>query len=326
MKKVFSNAEQTIHVWAQQSQPEGRSKNCYFEGATVYSYGSHYPLGLFVTNKAGATAVLINESGYSSTTAKHIGAARYAVNHHTRFGIYDNDTMKELVSAVRYSSDKYKAIRNSLSGAIQGRIKNYYDGLRIDTKKRRVATLEKTKNGLLARCQHYITVLEWFGLKPTKGALQAMQIVAGAAPDQIKEIAIKAKQIEDRKRAVAEKKHLAARAKQRAEAVQLFLAGENLYNGNLRNDLYEHDTILLRVKGDVIQTSRGAEFPIKHALKALPIIRNMKAEGKEWHTNGHTIHLGNFHIDTIRPDGTVIAGCHTVPYAEIERVAAQLGA
>lgn len=44
----------------------------YFDGDTIYSYGYHYPL-LF---KIGGKWIL-NDTGYSSTTAKHISWARY---------------------------------------------------------------------------------------------------------------------------------------------------------------------------------------------------------------------------------------------------------
>lgn len=326
MKKVFSNADQTIHVWAQQTQDEGRSKNCYFEGNTVYSYGNHYPLGIFIKNDKGETAVILNVAGYSHTTNSHISAARSATRHITnKLFLYNTDAMKAIVYKHRYGTLDKKSVQQVLSEAIIKRLEHYEFELRSDTKKRRAATLEDWKNDALSRCDSYIEIMTFFATKPNAAANKKLASVTGVSPDKAKEHAVKAAASEARKRAIAEKKRIAERAVKRAEAVKLFLAGENLYNGNIRNDLYDHETILLRVKGEIIQTSRGAEFPVKHALKALPAIRACRTEGKEWHTNGHTIHLGDFHIDTITPDGTVIAGCHTVPYTEIERVAKELG-
>lgn len=47
-----------------------------YRNGVVYSYGEHYPLLFRIGNK-----VFVNTSGYSNTTAKHIGwASRYA-NH-----------------------------------------------------------------------------------------------------------------------------------------------------------------------------------------------------------------------------------------------------
>lgn len=43
----------------------------FFEGDTIYSYGYHYPLARIIRND-NQTIVLLNDSGYSNTTAKHI--------------------------------------------------------------------------------------------------------------------------------------------------------------------------------------------------------------------------------------------------------------
>ncbi len=55
------NAWEVIHVWANQSLPRMRYRNCYFEGPTVYSYGAHFPMATFVTNAKGQRAVLVSE-------------------------------------------------------------------------------------------------------------------------------------------------------------------------------------------------------------------------------------------------------------------------
>jgi hypothetical protein len=45
MKHVFNSSE-VPHIWALQQQNEGRNSqgNFYFNGATIYSYGSHFPI------------------------------------------------------------------------------------------------------------------------------------------------------------------------------------------------------------------------------------------------------------------------------------------
>ena len=83
-------------------------------------------------------------------------------------------------------------------------------------------------------------------------------------------------------------------------------------------------TAFLRIKGDTIQTSKGAEFPVKHGKLAFKVIKNAIDTKQEWHTNGHKVHLGHFQIDTITPNGDVLAGCHLVKYAEVELIAKQL--
>ena len=69
MKKVFTNSE-ICHVFNEQNQYEGRTSNSsmYFYNDKIYSYGSHYLLGHFIDNDT----ILINDTGYSNTTSKHM--------------------------------------------------------------------------------------------------------------------------------------------------------------------------------------------------------------------------------------------------------------
>lgn len=84
MKKVFRSADEVIHAYAQQpynKEAEGRSGNIYFDGYSLYSYGRHYELARYLD----ADTVLINDTGYSVTTAKHIAKARHALSQYRRF-------------------------------------------------------------------------------------------------------------------------------------------------------------------------------------------------------------------------------------------------
>jgi hypothetical protein len=81
MRKVFSSASDVIHVYAQQTQTEGRSSNCYFEGTKLYSYGRHYLLCNFIDKNT----VLINNKGYSVETAKHIHKVMWATSQYRQF-------------------------------------------------------------------------------------------------------------------------------------------------------------------------------------------------------------------------------------------------
>lgn len=63
--KAIANGEQTR---------EKSVSSIYFDSKHIYSYGHHYPLLVHVGN-----CWIVNDSGYSVTTSKHIGiAAMYA--------------------------------------------------------------------------------------------------------------------------------------------------------------------------------------------------------------------------------------------------------
>ena len=90
MKKVFSNTDEVIHVFAQQTQSEGRNstRSIFFEGKKIYSYGYHYLLGEFIND---GKAIIINDKGYSVTTSKHISKLRISTNHFKQFHITNID-------------------------------------------------------------------------------------------------------------------------------------------------------------------------------------------------------------------------------------------
>jgi hypothetical protein len=54
----------------------GKCSSVFAEGDTVYSYGYHYPLLFPVQKRDGSRVWVVNTSGYSNTTAKHISWAR----------------------------------------------------------------------------------------------------------------------------------------------------------------------------------------------------------------------------------------------------------
>ena len=96
MKRVFSSASEVIHVYAQQTQNEGRSSNVFFEGKKIYSYGSHYLLGEFLPDGS----IMINDIGYSVTTAKHISELRQATRHYKQYFVTETD-LRHIITEVR---------------------------------------------------------------------------------------------------------------------------------------------------------------------------------------------------------------------------------
>lgn len=95
MKKVFTNSAAVIHLFAQRSQDEAKCSNVFFDDKNrIYSYGRHYLLAEFITNEAGDTAILINNAGYSVTTAKHIREITAATRQYKQFFELDTNPVK----------------------------------------------------------------------------------------------------------------------------------------------------------------------------------------------------------------------------------------
>lgn len=84
MRKVYPRQE-IAHLWIHQTQDEARTPtgNFYFNGATLYSYGSHYVCGHIMPVSYGRT-VLVNDGSWSMTTQRHMAGMRQAIPDYMR--------------------------------------------------------------------------------------------------------------------------------------------------------------------------------------------------------------------------------------------------
>ena len=115
MITVFTNSE-IVHEFNLQEQSYGRTPNSsmYFEYKKIYSYGSHYLLGEFIDDNT----IMINNTGYSNTTSKHISLLRNATRDKRQFFITETkrdlvlNELKDLLNKLtrtRLKADYYKS-------------------------------------------------------------------------------------------------------------------------------------------------------------------------------------------------------------------------
>lgn len=79
-----------------------------------------------------------------------------------------------------------------------------------------------------------------------------------------------------------------------------------------------------RIKGDIVQTSRGASVPIEHACRLAKIARRIMASGGRIFADGSGPMVGGFRVNSISADGACIIGCHEFDSAEGMRLLAVL--
>jgi hypothetical protein len=103
-----------------------------------------------------------------------------------------------------------------------------------------------------------------------------------------------------------------------AERIALWYAGERV--GSVYFDAATGGAAL-RIVGDTLQTSHGAEVPLAHAIKVFRFVKLCRDKGETWMRNGKTIRVGHFQVDSVAADGSFVAGCHAFTWPEIERVA-----
>lgn len=296
MKHVF-NTDEVAHVWAQKRQADGRNSqgNLYFRDSTLFSYRDSYPIARHVENKKGEHAVLIRLDTYSVTTARHIRMARQTSTQHVQFTVANvlNDASADLNIqdyAKRIEEAEAKTSRSRQNAA-----------WRLDS-------LQKLINE--ANCYAvFVGIRHKFETCSDMSALK--ERVKNAAARHAVEI---------KKQAAKQKRDHANAMRAAQTTVEKWKQGEHVSVPFIVSATY------LRIEDEEVVTSKGARFPVEHARLGLALVRRVKESGQEYQRNGHTLHLGHYAIDRITADGTVYAGCHTVGYAEIERIAPMLDA
>lgn len=281
MQTVFTN-DMVAHVWAQQSQDHGRNsgETFYFNGATVYSYGSHFPIARFVGN---GSAVLFTTDDYSTTTSTHISRVHRAIGRQRIFMV--PDVMADDTAAHRANIADYVERAN--------------DAVKRATKRRKADLADmdlEAAASLSVSAREYALFFD----------IAAKRILAKLPNLESLDIADLRRQLAERDRKAKE----AARRKLAADA-RKWLSGEGY-------SLRGYPEVLLRVStdGNEIETSEGARVPFPAAVTMWRALER-----------GHDIkgaRVGFFRVDSVTAKNVHI-GCHTVPRAEMSRLAESLG-
>ena len=270
MKTVFNNSHDVIHLFAQQSQPHAKSSNVFFYNDKIYSYGYHYLLAAFIENKKGEKAILINDSGYSATTRKHISAMIQASRQYRQF--YTTHTDKKILLSIL--EDLKKKILKAKKPFL------YSD---------QAQHLEKK----------YLEFCEFTGQKTDKELKKAFLFFHNKAEDMI---TIYQKDIEkaEKARIKAEKARIKAEQIKDTENLDKFMNYEIYYNYFYCGE----DFIRISQDGQFIETSQKVRIPIESAKTLYKMIqsgKDIKGYKIEEFTlislNG-TLKIGCHHINT----------------------------
>ena len=291
MKKVFSSHNEAAHIWASQSQNEGRAGNIEFEGQTIYSYGRHFPVARFASEFGDI--VLFTSRGFSSSTGKHKGIIRAAIP--PRFHIiYCDDPSRPAShnlgiweeSVLRMRGDFAQSTRKISAGNI-------------------AAAIYQLTSEALAYCEALkIAAPEW--IKDNDAEKAARAYVSEAA------------KLRDAKRAIKQAENNKIAALESADRLALWLTGENVNTNG-----FQFSNTLLRIKGEQIETTRGAKIPVSDALKIYPLLARTKRNGGKLEAGLHNINLGAYRFNSF--DGeNLIVGCHVIAWDQIEKMAQEL--
>lgn len=278
---------EVAHLWANKSRSSARAGHFYFEGDTIYSYGSHFPVA-----RHHKGVVLFTSKRYSVTTARHIGITRSACSHLQTFTVSVplrdpcGDDVKDYAKQIESEAMAAARARNATAA---------------------LESLQRTVGEANLFCQT-------FGFK-TRFEM----------PANLDELKAKAKASAERERkakALRVKKEEAAAQ----EAIDKWLAGEQVsipgHIGKvyLRARLYQYDEG--RDPEQTMETSKGARVPLGEAHKAYRFAICKRDKG--WSCNGETFAVGSYHLDAVNAQG-IVAGCHRITWDEVERFATLQG-
>lgn len=285
------NNSQVAHLWANKSRERARGHNLYFDGDTIYSYGSHFPIARHIS-RGKQSAVLFTTKTYSVSTSKHISYTHRALNG-LSLPVFNVQDIRGNAESAVIKADYQSRVKAETETAARSR-------LHAEMYLERAQNLAQEANECAA----------FFGWKWRLD-------VPTLDPAFIAKVRERAKEETAKQRKAKEERERAA-AIILAGKVSEWRAGKPVSLWDYRGET------LLRINGDKIETSRGAHIPVEHAPRLWKVIQRAKA-GTPYQHNGHSEHAGEFKVDSIDTNGTLRAGCHTILYGELARIAAELG-
>lgn len=302
--KTVLNKSDVAHYWAHQRQDNGRVSggNFYFEGKTIYSYGSHFPIATLQDDNK----VLMTTRGYSNTTSKHLYAVRSAISHKTIIWCYDP---------------------NQASDGIHSQNINHFEAVAKES----AMKLPKSKkpeiylSEIAGQKRLLMDYVEHFKLKPKAYKhLHYINIVTkdGAIIATEKEHKQILKDKKEREKANA------LRIAAQIEKEETTLLEWRKFTGQFKNAqvkpyIYALTGTFLRFNkaSQQVETSKNIQIPVKMSERFYKWLKHQLTKGG---CNGECEHkILGYDVDHVNSEGIKV-GCHDVSWTEINAMAKKL--
>lgn len=275
--------DQVAHNWAHRTGRAHRGFNMYHDDETVWSYGSHFPIARHVTDRNGKACVLLTTRNYSISTTSHKSKVLRAIPEGVPIHYVNDVTAKGKLSQRNNYHALVKEREKLLSKASRARnLKEYWLNC-SETLRRRINAYTKAFR---------------LGFReiPYSEEIHNEIDAARAAMRRKKD------------------KRNATLVKEWEEKRPAWEAGENIR-------LPHHHEILVRVKGEEVQTSWGATVPLHEALRVLRFAKECADTQRPLIPQGNQLRVGPYPLNRIDANGTIHAGCHRIPLTNALRAA-----
>ena len=288
--KTKGNNSDVAHYWANQVQDELSNANgsFYYDGCTIYSYGSHFPIASERDDVQylGNNIILFTTHGYSNTTAKHMNHVHRAIDNQKKI-FYVDDVLAVEGQDHLNNFNEYKT--------------RFTDKLKESVRSRKYKAMLFDDALCIARDANQYAQLFNLAIEPID--IEKYNL------DEIKET-LKQEKIERAKQAKIKAAQLLI---DNAEKIAQWKAGERGYY----NSLYGLPCMLrINKEDDTIETSQGANVPIKDAKLLLIYIRMYLNDQVEFEHK----RVGHYTLNKIANNGDVTIGCHFIKHAELQEI------
>lgn len=334
VKRVFSGIQDFVHIWAHQTQDDARSRNAFFEGDTIYSYGYHFPIARIYTKVTGKgkkktqhKVVFFTTDTYSSTTSGHVSSVRSACSHMEM--LY----MLHIPKSNAPEKEDYIHQKN---------LANWQ--FRINETLKKIGTARENKEYYLREARSYASeankYMSFFGIK--KALCKQVNLSIKLAFDEKWEL-----EIDEFKKKKAEReaynsehweeleeKRKKARESKYAKSIEKWRNFEtrNPYSDGTSYRSRSHfqwnkesfpDLLRYYAPDDRIETSQGVKVPAESARRFYFYIKAVIARGGCVTTETCSYEIVGFTVKEITEQHICI-GCHRILMTEVEAMAKQL--
>ena len=280
MKTKFNSNSELAHIWANEVQDEGEANSMFFNGGRLFSFRTCFA-------QIVGDYIIFNNHCFSSYTSRHQQKARHAIHGKTIINI---DLPGRGRDHLKFNQADFNEI-----------LVEYSEG-EAEENLIKASRARKHRDIYLSRANDI-----YKSLKQYADAFGLVYELPGNL-DQLEKAAAEAA----KNRAELEKAKRAARIIEQAENLEKWKNGEDVRT--------YFEITALRLKGENIETTRGAVIPADHACKIWPLLSALKAAGKTYTRGEKSHYLGHYVINTF--DGkNLTVGCHVIPWAEVEKMA-----
>lgn len=328
MKHVFTNS-MVAHVWAQRSQPSGRSGSMRFDGTVGYSYQTpvaHIVEAMGTGPNLNRTVLLMVPNSWGNTTGKHLSLYHraysgdvfvvpeiFAHRFHIDGSEFHGDNTKYLLA--QYAKERARLMKCQCDS---------YSLRSLEGHSEYPTQAHATLSGLAERFANYCRLFN------------VCERDAQGMPDWRADAEAA---IARRDRLLANPKRQATMAQREADRLRRnqlaqarrFAAQEDMRKAWSEGRIVsvhftdEKGGAYLRIVGGSVVTSQGAQIPIEDARRIIPKLLTLRALNKPIHLGGTEDRtVGHFTVDMILTDG-IRAGCHFIQWNQIEAIGKALG-